>query len=210
LIVSAFPQTKLSDDGVAIFGALLLFLLPIDFKRGEFALSLTQAKKLPFDVLILFGGGLSLAQAIQKSGLSAFASASLSSLSGASVALMVFLVGLVAILATELIGNTALAATMFPIVAPVATAMGENPFLLLLPVALGVSCAFMLPVGTPPNAIAYSSGYVRTDQMARAGLWLNALFAILIALVVLGLAPLVFGVEFGVLPEWAKTSSPSQ
>lgn len=204
LLSSAFPKMKLSDAGVAIFGALLLFLLPIDFKRGEFAMSLKQARKLPFDVLILFGGGISLAQAIQKSGLAKFASESLAAFSDAPIALVALLVALGAIFATELIGNTALAATMLPILAPVAVAMGESPYLLLLPATLGVSCAFMLPVGTPPNAIAYASGFVTTPAMAKAGLWFNALFTVLITALVFALAPLAFGVEIGALPDWAR------
>lgn len=205
LLSAALPKMKLSDAGIAIFGALLLFLLPVDLRQGEFALSLKQAKKLPFDVLILFGGGISLAQAIQKSGLAKFVSESLTGLSAAPVVLVVLMVALTAIFATELIGNTALAATMLPILAPVAIAMGESPYLLLLPATLGVSCAFMLPVGTPPNAIVYASGLVTTPAMAKAGLWLNVLFTVTITALVWGLSPLAFGVELGRLPDWAKT-----
>ncbi len=203
LLTAWFPTVKISDAGIAIFGAMLLFLTPIDLKAGKFVLSLEQAKKLPFDVLILFGGGISLAQAIQISGLSTFVSQSLSSLSDASLVLVVLLVSLVAIFATELIGNTALAATLLPILAPVALAMGANPYLLLLPATLGVSCAFMLPVGTPPNAIVYASGFISTTQMARAGFWLNVLFTLLITLLVFALAPLIFDVQLGTLPDWA-------
>ncbi len=203
LLTTWFPKVKLSDAGIAIFGAVLLFITPIDLKASTFVLSLEQARKLPFDVLILFGGGISLAQAIQKSGLSSFVSQSLSSLSDASLLSVVLLVSLVAIFATELIGNTALAATLLPILAPVALAMGENPYLLLLPATLGVSCAFMLPVGTPPNAIVYASGFITTAQMARAGFWLNVLFTILITLLVFLLASFVFDVQFGTLPDWA-------
>ncbi len=204
LLTAWFPQMKLSDAGVAIFGAVLLFLLPVDFQKGEFVLSLETAKKLPFDVLILFGGGTSLAQAIQKSGLATYVSQSLSGLSDVSIFTMVIVVSLLAIFATELISNTALAATLLPILAPVAVALGENPYLLLLPATLGVSCAFMLPVGTPPNAIVYASGYITMPQMARAGWWLNLLFTVLVTLLVLVLVPLVFDVQFGTLPDWAK------
>lgn len=198
-----FPHIKLSDAGIAIFGAMLLFITPIDLKVGKFVLSLEQAKKLPFEVLILFGGGISLAQAIQKSGLSTFISHSLSSLSDTSLLSVVLLVSVVAVFATELIGNTALVATLLPIFAPVALAMGENPYLFLLPATLGVSCAFMLPVGTPPNAIVYASGFITTEQMARAGIWLNVLFTLLIIVLVFALAPLVFDVQLGTLPDWA-------
>jgi sodium-dependent dicarboxylate transporter 2/3/5 len=204
LLTSWLPQVKLSDAGIAILGAMLLFVLPVDVKKGEFVLSLHQAKKLPFEVLILFGGGISLAQAIQKSGLSSVVSQSMSGLSDVSIFSIVLIVSLIAIFATELIGNTALAATLLPILAPVVIAMGENPYLLLLPATLGVSCAFMLPVGTPPNAIVYVTGYITMPQMARAGLWLNVLFTLLITMLVFILAPLLFGVELGSLPDWTK------
>jgi len=196
-----FPQ--ISDAGIAIFGAMLLFLLPVDVQKGQLVLSLETARKLPFEVLILFGGGISLAQAIQKSGLATYVSQSLSGLSGVSIVFVVVVVSLTAIFATEFIGNTALAATLLPILAPVSVAMGENPYLLLLPATLGVSCAFMFPVGTPPNAIVYASGYISMPQMARTGFWLNMLLAVLITLSVLVLAPLVFDIQLGVLPDWA-------
>lgn len=204
LMKSWLPQVKFSDTGIAIFGAMLLFITPIDLKAGKFVLSLEQAKKMPFEVLILFGGGISLAQAIQKSGLSTFASQSFSSLSTAPTFWVVLLVTLVAVFATELIGNTSLAATLLPILAPVALAMGENPYLLLLPATFGVSCAFMLPVATPPNAIAYASGFITTEQMARAGFWLNVLFTILILILIFTLSPLIFEIELGAVPDWAN------
>ncbi|MCS7211155.1 MAG: DASS family sodium-coupled anion symporter [Chloroherpetonaceae bacterium] len=204
LVSAAFPKLNLSDAGIAMLGALLLFLVPVDFKQGEFVMSLRQAQKLPFDTLLLFGGGISLAQAIQKSGLAKAASESLAGLSTAPILVVVLLVALAAIFATELIGNTALAATMLPIVAPVATAMGENPYLLLLPVTFGVSCAFMLPVGTPPNAIVYASGLISAPEMAKAGFWLNMLFTLIIVALVFLLAPSVFDISLGTLPDWSR------
>ncbi len=198
-----FPKLKISDAGIAIAGAVALFLIPINFKEGEFALSWESAKKLPWGVLMLFGGGLSLAQAISKTKLAEWLAKSMQGVEALPLALIILVIAAAMIFLSELMSNTALAATFFPVVAPLAVAMGQNPFFLLLPTAIGVSTAFMLPVGTPPNAIVYASGSVTAAQMARAGLFLNLLFVALITVAMYFLMPIVFGVEFGVVPDWA-------
>ena len=105
---------------------------------------------------------------------------------------------------TELTSNTATAATFLPVAAALAVSLGQNPLIFLIPTALAANCSYMLPVGTPPNAIVYGSGWIELPQMAKAGLWLNlALVPILVGLVLL-LGPWVFGVEVGVVPPWAK------
>ena len=107
------------------------------------------------------------------------------------------------VLLTELTSNTATTAAFLPIMASVAVGVGQNPYLLVVPAALAASCAFMLPVATPPNAIVYGSEVLSIPEMARAGAVLNALFIVLITAVAYGLAPLVLGVEIGVVPPWA-------
>jgi len=114
-------------------------------------------------------------------------------------------VTVVIIYLTELTSNTATAAAFLPLVASIAVGMGENPLLLTVPAALAASCAFMLPVATPPNAIVYGSGYVTLPQMARAGLWLNLIFVFVITGLAYTLVVAAFGVEVGVLPDWART-----
>ncbi len=192
----------LSDTSIAILGALLLFVLPVDLKRGRFVLTWREAEELPWGVLILFGGGLSLASAINGTGLAAWIGSGLSAIGGWPVIGIIIVVTLVVILLTELTSNLATAAVFTPILASVAIGIGENPLLLVVPAALAASGAFMLPVATPPNAIVYGSGVVDQRDMLRAGLPLNLAFAILFTAVAYTLVMWTFGVEPGTIPVW--------
>jgi sodium-dependent dicarboxylate transporter 2/3/5 len=194
----------LSDTTVAIAGAIALFLIPIDAKRGEFVMNWAATKSLPWDVLLLFGGGLSLASNIQEHGLSAYLGELAGGLSGFPIIAAVAIVCFGILMLTELTSNTATAATFLPVVAAVAVSLGQDPLLFLVPTALAANCSYMMPVGTPPNAIVFGSGMIRLPQMARAGMLMNlALVPIIVALLWF-LGPLVFGIEHGVLPAWAK------
>ncbi|CAN5613942.1 DASS family sodium-coupled anion symporter [soil metagenome] len=193
----------LSDAGIAISASVLLFALPVNFRTGEFVLNWAWAKRLPWDVLILFGGGLSLAGAISRSGLAAWIGQSLAGVDALPIVGIIVVVTLVIIFLTEITSNTATAAAFLPVLASLAIGIGENPLILIVPAALAASCAFMLPVATPPNAIVYGSSFVTIPQMARAGLILNLLFIFLISLVGYFLVILVFGLEPGSLPSWA-------
>jgi sodium-dependent dicarboxylate transporter 2/3/5 len=163
----------------------------------------SDAQQLPWGVLILFGGGLSLAAAVERTGLAAWIGEALSGLGGLPVVLVVLLVAATVIALTELTSNTATAAAFLPIMGSVAVGIGQNPFLLAVPAALAASCAFMLPVATPPNAIIYGSGALRVPEMARAGIVLNMLFAALITAFAYTLILTVFGVDLGAVPAWA-------
>ncbi|MCA1803046.1 MAG: DASS family sodium-coupled anion symporter [Rhodothermaceae bacterium] len=185
---------NISDTGIAIFGAIVMFLLPVNFKKGEFVLKWEDAKRLPWEVLILFGGGLSLAAAITDTGLAEWIGASLSALSGWPVIILIVTSLLVIIFLTEITSNTATAAAFLPILASVAIAMGQDPLILVIPAAIGASCAFMLPVATPPNAIVYGSGLVSIPQMAKAGFALNLVMVVLITLVMYLLLGYVFSI----------------
>jgi len=193
----------LSDTGVALFGALLLFLIPSDWKRGEFLLDWQHARKLPWGMLLLFGGGLSLAAAVRTTGLAEWIGHRLQHFEALPVVVVVMTVVATIILLTELTSNTATTATFLPIAASVAVGLGENPLLLLLPATFAASCAFMMPVATPPNAIVYGSGHVTIPQMVRAGVWLNVLFLILIGVMAYTLLPWVAGIDLGSVPVWA-------
>ena len=173
----------ITDAGIAIAATLLLFLLPVDWKQGVFALDWEHARKIPWNVLILFGGGLSLAGAITRSGLAEWIGGALSGVGTLPVLAIMGVVTLVIIFLTELTSNTASAAAFLPVLAALAVEIGQDPLLLAVPAALGASCAFMLPVATPPNAIVYGSSFVRIPQMARAGVIFNLLFALVIPLV---------------------------
>lgn len=192
----------LSDAGIAMTAALVLFLLPVDRKAGTFALDWATARELPWGVLILFGGGLSLAAAVTATGLAEWIGSALSTLDAWPTALLVAAVTAVIVFLTELTSNTATAAAFLPILGPLAVALGENPLLLAAPAALGASCAFMMPVATPPNAIVYGSGYITIPQMARAGVALNLLFITLITALAYTVMLLAFGVTPGQLPGW--------
>jgi len=163
----------LSDTGIALAAAVLLFVIPAGVAGGGALMDWKTAQRLPWGVLLLFGGGLSLASGIAKSGLAAWIGTALAGLAGWPILLVVIVVTAGVIFLTEITSNTATAAAFLPLAAAVAPAIGVDPFVLTIPVALAASCAFMLPVATPPNAIVYGSGHLTVPQMARAGFLLN-------------------------------------
>jgi sodium-dependent dicarboxylate transporter 2/3/5 len=182
----------LTDTGIVMSAALLLFLLPSGDKKQPQIMIWHDVNRLPWGVLILFGGGLSLAAAVSSSGLAAWLGSSLMPLGVFGVfALVIAATGLVIFL-TELTSNVATAATFLPVVAAVALELGVSPLLLCVPITLAASCAFMLPVATPPNAIVFASGLINIPQMVRAGAVLNVIGMILLSAVSIWLAPLVF------------------
>jgi sodium-dependent dicarboxylate transporter 2/3/5 len=202
LIASAVPLV--SDTTVAIAGALLLFMIPVDLRRGDFVMNWEATKGVPWGVLLLFGGGLSLAGNIERHGLAAYLGNLAAGLGGLPILLTLCAICFGVLLLTELTSNTATAATFLPIGGALALSIGENPLLITIPIALAANCSYMLPVGTPPNAIIYGSGLITLPQMARAGVLMNvALVPIVVALLLL-LGPMVFGIEMGLVPDWAR------
>ena len=200
LLADAIPG--LTDAGIAVAAAAATFIVPVDLRRGEFLMDWQTAERLPWGVLLLFGGGLSLADAVSRSGLAAWIGTALSGMQAWPLIIVIALVTTVIIFLTELTSNTATAATFLPLIASLSIGLGENPFLLVVPAAIAASCAFMLPVATPPNAVLYASGYVTVPQMARAGVLLNMMFILLITLLVHTTVAGAFGVEVGRLPAW--------
>ncbi|HRK73390.1 MAG TPA: DASS family sodium-coupled anion symporter [Rhodothermales bacterium] len=194
----------LSDAGIGITGCVILFLIPLNLKRGVFVMDWQTASKLPWELILLFGGGLSLAEAIGTSGLAVWIGNSLSALSVLPTLLLLFCIVVLTIILTEFTSNTALTATLLPVLGPVALQMGENPLLLLIPATIAASTGFMMPVGTPPNAIVYGTGYIKVTDMIRAGIWLNLLFAVLVTALAYTLIIWVFGIQFGQIPNWAR------
>lgn len=182
----------LSDAGIAIAMALLLFILPVDIRRGQFVLRWEDAERLPWGVLILFGGGLSLAAAIDQTGLAAWIGSRAHFLEGWPPLLVIMAVTATIVLLTELTSNTATAAAFIPIAASVAVGLGHDPLTMAVPAALAASAAFMLPVATPPNAIVYGSGMISIGRMVRGGLILNLLFVALLSLAAYVLVPVIF------------------
>jgi sodium-dependent dicarboxylate transporter 2/3/5 len=186
----------LSDAAIAVAAGLALFVIPVDLRLDRFALDWSTAQRLPWGILILFGGGLSLAAAVTRNGVAEFIGHGAAGLIGRDppAIVPVLVVTTTVVFLTELTSNTATTATLLPILAALAPALGVHPFMLLFPAAIAASCAFMMPVATPPNAIVFASGHVTIPQMCRAGLWLNLLCIVIITLIAfLLVAPLTGG-----------------
>jgi sodium-dependent dicarboxylate transporter 2/3/5 len=176
------PLAGLTDAGIAVLAAVILFICPVSLQRREFLMDWPTAAKLPWGLLILFGGGLALAARLSDSGFSAYLGNLSSDLAGLPVWIIVTLVITAVVFLTELTSNTATTATLVPVFLAVATGLQLPPLVLILPATLAASCAFMLPVATPPNAIVFGSGYLSINQMSRAGFWLNLTAIVLISL----------------------------
>jgi len=188
--IQALESVK--DSSIAIAGALLLFMIPADFTKGEYLLDWHTAKNIPWDIMILFGGGFALANGFASSGLTEWIANQLIALQGMDLIIIVFMIVLLVIFLTEITSNTATASLLLPVMGAFAIAIEVHPLSLMVAVALSASFAFMLPVATPPNAIVFSSRQVSMPQMARAGIWLNIIGSILITLFVIFYLPQVF------------------
>ncbi|MCF6216103.1 MAG: DASS family sodium-coupled anion symporter [Emcibacter sp.] len=185
----------LNDAMIAIGGATVLFMIPSGCKTEKNAalLDWESANKIPWGVLLLFGGGLSLAAGVKGSGLALWLGTALSALGTMPLILMVLCLVVLVIFMTELTSNTATVATLLPVLGALAATTGIDPMMLFAPVALAASCAFMLPVATAPNAVVYSSGKVTIPQMANAGFRLNLVAIIVVTSLSYGLVPIIFG-----------------
>jgi sodium-dependent dicarboxylate transporter 2/3/5 len=185
---------RLTDATIGILGALCLFIIPARDRDGSRRALLTwdEARLIPWDVLLLFGGGLSLAAAMESTGLARWLGDHLSVLGGLPTLALCLGLAFFVLLLSELASNTAVATMMMPIIATLATAVGQPPLLLMLVAALAASTGFALPVATPPNTIVFGSGQVRVRDMAKAGIALDIIAVVLVVVVVLLVYPLVF------------------
>jgi sodium-dependent dicarboxylate transporter 2/3/5 len=203
-VVDIMPHFKyIGDATIGILGSLILFAIPVNFKKGEFLLDWKTAVKIPWDVILLFGGGLAIANGFAKTGLAAYIASQLGGLEGTSILVFVGAVVLITIFLTEITSNTATATLLVPIMGSAAIAMGVNPYATIVGACVAASFAFMLPVATPPNAVIFGSGCVSIKQMAKAGVWLNIIGTILITVFVVYLLPVLWGVDLNVVPDWA-------
>ena len=189
VLVKIPALSALDDSGIAMAGAILLFLIPSGDKSDPLLLRWTYAERLPWSVLILFGGGLTLASAVSRTGLAEWLGGSLQAVGMLPLALIVIIAATMIIFLTELTSNIATTATFLPVVGAIAIESGVDPIILTVPVTFAASCAFMLPVATPPNAIVFGSGMLTIPKMARAGIMLNIIGIFLVSLVALFLAP---------------------
>ena len=169
---------NLDDTIIAVIAGILLFILPASKSKNRKLINWEEAVKLPWGILLLMGGGLALAQGFKTSGLAEWIGGQLTLLEGASIfILLLFLIALVNFL-TEITSNLATTAMILPILAPLSLVLDVNPFILMVGATVAASCAFMLPVATPPNAVVFGSGYLRIPDMAKTGVWMN-LFSII-------------------------------
>jgi solute carrier family 13 (sodium-dependent dicarboxylate transporter), member 2/3/5 len=193
----------LNDGTVAIAMSLLLFLIPSRSKKGKRIMNWKAINKLPWGILLLFGGGFALASGFKVSGLSEWFGYQLASVAGQPHIVMIIAVALGMTFLTELTSNTATTQLILPILAGLAVSLHVHPLLLMLPATISASMAFMLPVATPPNAIVFSSHKISIGVMARTGFIINIVGAIIITLITYYWGTVVFGFETGDLPVWA-------
>lgn len=186
--LAGLPEGReLTDTGIALLGALALFVIPVDLKKRQFAMDWETAAKMPWGVLILFGGGLSLAKAVQSTGLDTIIGQSFGHIGHLPPVLILGVIALVVVFLTEVCSNTAVTSALLPVLTAAAPGLGLAPAPVCVVAAVGASFAFMLPVATPPNAIVFSTGHVTIRQMARSGLVLNILGTLVITSFVVGI-----------------------
>lgn len=195
-----FPA--LDDSMIAMIAAVALFIIPSRSKAySQGLLNWGAAVKLPWGILLLFGGGLAIAAGFQQSGLAAYIGSQLTQLEGLGLIFIILLIVALLNFLTEVTSNTATATMMLPILASLAVAIQVHPYGLMVAAALASSCAFMLPVATPPNAVVFGSGYIRMQDMAKTGFWLNLISILIISLFIYFLLPLLWDIDLRNLPD---------
>ncbi len=198
------PNPNLIDDAsIAIFMSMLMFLIPTRSKKIKYSMIMGPdvILKLPWNIVLLFGGGFALAKGFQVTGLSIFVGNEFSGLAGMPPIIIIVLICLGITFLTELTSNTATTEMILPIIAAVAVSMQINPLMLMIPATLSASCAFMMPVATPPNAIVFGSGRLRISDMAKTGIVINFVGVTIISIFVYFLGTWLF--DLGTLPDWA-------
>ena len=186
---------NLDDTIIAVIAGILLFILPASKSKNRKLINWEEAVKLPWGILLLMGGGLALAQGFKTSGLAEWIGGQLTLLEGASIfILLLFLIALVNFL-TEITSNLATTAMILPILAPLSLVLDVNPLILMVGATVAASCAFMLPVATPPNAVVFGSGYLRIPDMAKTGVWMNLFSIIFLTIIVYFLLPILWGLN---------------
>ena len=193
----------LDDTIIAIFFAILLFVIPAK-KRGEQLLNWDEAVKMPWGIILLFGGGMALAKGFDESGLAVWIGGQMTSLSGLPIFILVLVLIAAVNFLTEITSNLATTAMLLPVLAPMALSIDVHPFVLMVGAAVAASCAFMLPVATPPNAVVFGSGYLRIPDMVRKGFFMNIMSIIVLSLFVYFLLPQLWDIVINGFPENLK------
>jgi len=190
----------INDTMIAIVAAIALFLIPSP-NKGGCLLGWDIAKDVPWGILLLFGGGLAIAAGFSSSGLAVWIGSQMSVLEGVNFLLVILLAAGMVLFLTEITSNTATATMILPVLASLALALDIHPFVLMVPAAMAANCAFMLPVGTPPNAIIFATGKIKIIEMVRNGFWLNIFALLLIVAAVYFLLPLLWGIDLTTYPD---------
>lgn len=190
----------ISDGVIAVIATVILFTLPTSNREEKKILQWEDSKKIPWGILLLFGGGLAIAAGFVETGLSAWIGDQLRTLDGINVFLIIILATTLVLFLTEITSNAATATMILPVMAAFAVSLDIHPYALMVPCAMAANCAFMLPVGTPPNAIMFGTGRVSIMDMVKTGFWLNLIALILITLGVLFMLPAMWGIDLMTLP----------
>lgn len=196
----------INDGTVAIFISLILFIIPSKSKKGERLMNWKTANKIPWNIVLLFGGGFALAQGFVDSGLSVWFGEQMSGLSNVKPVVLTLVNVSVMSLLTELTSNVATTEMILPILAGLSTTIEINPLLLMIPATLASSLAFMLPVATPPNAIIFGTNRILVKDMVKTGILLNIIGIIIATLIMYFWGTAVFDINVTVFPEWAQTN----
>ncbi|WP_033962026.1 SLC13 family permease [Psychroserpens jangbogonensis] len=204
LLQGVFPA--LDDTIIAVFFAILLFLIPAKNKK-ERLINWEEAVKLPWGIILLFGGGMALAKGFETSGLAAWIGNQMTTLQGVSTILLILLLVAAVNFLTEITSNLATTAMLLPVLAPMALTVDIHPFILMVGAAVSASCAFMLPVATPPNAVVFGSGYLRIPDMVSKGIVMNVISIIIVTLFVYFVLPEVWDIVVEGFPSDLITSS---
>jgi sodium-dependent dicarboxylate transporter 2/3/5 len=195
----------INDGTVAIFFGILLFMIPSKSRKGEKLMNWETAGKIPWGIVLLFGGGFALAQGFVDSGLSVWFGEQLAGLANVEPIVLTLANSSLISLLTELTSNVATTEMILPILAGLAVTIKLNPLLLMIPATLASSLAFMLPVATPPNAIIFGTNRIQVKEMVKTGILLNLIGIIIVTLIMYFWGTIVFGIDVNVFPEWAVT-----
>ncbi len=194
----------INDGTIAITMAVILFIIPSRKEKGKFLMDWKTAEKIPWEILLLFGGGFALASGFKESGLSTWFGEQLLFLGDISPIILILTITFLITFLTEITSNTATVETILPILAGLAISLEVNPLLFMIPATVAGSFAFMLPVATAPNAIIFGTRRVTIMQMARTGFMLNIIGIIIVTVVTYYWGTAIFGIEMGVFPGWGK------
>jgi len=194
----------IDDTIIAMASATVLFLLPTKSKKEKKIIDWQSAVKLPWGILLLFGGGLALAEGFKTTGLAEWIGGQITQFENLPLFVLLFVLIFAVNFLTEITSNLATTAMLLPIIAPIALVLDVHPFTLMVGITVAASCAFMLPVATPPNAIVFGSGYLKIPDMMRVGIWMNLISIVLIAIITYYLLPLFWDFDASVFPEALK------